>query len=59
MLIKEDQDIDEECIHFDMNYSHDDSFDVFVNDKYITCLSYVHELQNFYYIISNKKEFYV
>lgn len=57
MVEKEDQDIDAEYIHFDSNYSEDDSFDVFVNGKYVTCLSYVHELQIFYYIISNKRNF--
>lgn len=48
MLEKEDQDIDEECKHFDENYFEIDSFDCFLNKKYITCFSYIHEFQNFY-----------
>lgn len=53
MLEKEDQDIDEECKHFDENYFEIDSFDCFVNKNYITCFSYVHEFQNFYNSLHN------
>jgi len=53
MLEKEDQDIDEECKHFDENYFEIDSFDCFLDKKYITCFSYVHEFQNFYNSLHN------
>lgn len=45
---KEDQDIHAECVKYNIKYSEEDSFDVFINGNYITCISFVHELQNLF-----------
>lgn len=45
---KEDQDIDAE-LTYDVN---DDLFDVFMGDKYITCIEHFHELQNLFFFIA-------
>ena len=43
-IIEEDQDNN-------TKHTEDDSFDVFINNKYITTISYIHQLQNFFHII--------
>lgn len=55
-LEKEDQDIHAECIEYKMEYSEEDNFDVHINGNYITCLSYVHEIQNLFKLIYKNTE---
>jgi len=54
LLEKEDQDIDAENIGV---ISEDDtSYDVSINNKYITCISHVHQLQNLYKLLSYREQ---